>query len=103
MKLNKKEFIAYMAEKNGMKKVEATALINTFIDTMLEATAEGYDVCMLGEMSTKIKDVAERAYDNPQDRTEKIVIKAHKKVTMKLGSKFQLVANGEDFVDTDEE
>lgn len=95
MKLNKKEFIAYMAEKNEMKKVEASNVINTFIGTLLEATAEGYDVSMIGELSTKVKEVAERTYDNPQDRNVQITIPAHKKVSVKLGSKFQLAVNGE--------
>ena len=92
-KMNKKEFVEYMAEEKGIKKVEALNIVNTFISTLLEVTANKTEVQMIGEFGTKIKLVEERVFCNPKDRSQSSTKPEHYKVVMKLGSKFQSTIN----------
>lgn len=101
-KMNKKEFIASMAKRNGTTKVQASKELANVLGTLLDVSADGMELQLLGEFSTEIRDVAERSYPNPQDREQTVTVPAHKKFVIKAGSKFQAVVNGEAFEDAED-
>ena len=92
-KMNSKDFVAVMAERNGTTKVQAAKELDNVLGTLVDVTANGDEVGFAGYFQTEIRDVAEREYPNPQDRTQTVVSPAHKKVVMKTGSKFQAAVN----------
>ena len=100
-KINRKELVAMMAERNGTTKIQATKELANVLGTILDATADGIEIQLLGEISTEIRDVAEREYPNPQGREKTITVPAHKKLVIKAGSKFQSAVNGVAYADED--
>ena len=93
MVLNKKDFVAQMAETYEMKKKDATSVVDMFLETLMDALEEGNEVRFLGELHFKIKPVKERNYPNPKDRNETITVEAHNKVVCKVGNKLNEVVN----------
>lgn len=92
--LNKKQLIAKMAEINGMKKVDATACTEVFLNTLYHLVSNGYNIRLLGDFIIETRLIKERRYENPQNRDEVVTIPAHKKLICKMGSRFQYLANG---------
>lgn len=93
MVLNKKDFITQMAETYDMKKKDATTVVDMFLETLMDALEEGNEVRFLGELHFKIKEVKERSYPNPKDRSETVTVEAHNKVVCKVGNKMHDVVN----------
>lgn len=92
--LNKKEFIAKMAEIHDMKKVDAAACTELFLSTLYFMVCNGMNVRLLGDIIIEAREIKERTYPNPKDRKEIISVPAHKKVVCKMGARFQHLANG---------
>ena len=82
--MNKKQLIAKMAEKSGLKAVEAQKAFKAFIDSVNEALVDGEAVQILGFGSFQVKERAAREGINPATR-EKIAIPAKKVVKFKPG------------------
>ena len=91
--MNKKDFVAMLADMYDMKKKDAETCVDIFLTGLKDALEEGNEVRFLGELHFKVKEVKERSYANPKDRSENITVEAHKKVTCKVGVKFNDVVN----------
>lgn len=89
--MNKKEWIKFVADSYEVTQVDVKAALDLVLGGLKEALAETDEVRFLGEMHIKVKDVAERSYPNPKDRTKTLVIPKHRKVVCKMGSFFQEV------------
>jgi len=87
--LNKKEFIARIAEVNTLKKVEAERALDAVLAGFQSAVATGDGVQLLGYFTVNIKDVAEVTRPNPQNRAIMITTPAHQAVKVKAGSTLQ--------------
>lgn len=91
--LNKKEFITLVADMYDMKKKDAETCIDIFMTGLKAALEEGNEVRFLGDLHFKTKQVKERSYPNPKDRSETVTIEAHNKVVCKVGAKINEVVN----------
>ena len=87
--LNKKEWIKFVADKYDMKQVDVKASLDLVLEGLKDALEEYDEVKFLGELHFKVKEVAERNYENPKNRKEAINVPAHNKVTCKVGAYFQ--------------
>lgn len=92
--LNKKQFIAEMAEIHDMKKVDAASCVEVFLDTLYYAVSNGMNIRLLGDLTIETRPIKERKYANPLNRKETITTPAHKKLVCKMGSRLQYLANG---------
>lgn len=93
--INKKDLIARMAEIGETTKVEAEKRYDVFMDSIYSFLEAGESIQVQGDFTFKVKEVKERTFDNPKDRTQKVVVPAHLKVTAKLGKNFQDAVNAE--------
>ena len=82
--MSKSELIKALSEKTGLKRVEAGAFVEAFIETIQEELAKGGDVTLVGFGKFAVSERAERTGRNPQTG-EKIVIPAHKVPVFKAG------------------
>lgn len=87
--INKKEWIKFVADKYELKQVDVKAALDLVLEGLKDALDEYDEIKFLGELHIKVKEVAERNYPNPKDRTDIINVPAHNKVTCKMGSFFQ--------------
>lgn len=82
--MSKSELIKALSEKTGLKKVEASAFVEAFVETVQEELVKGGDVTLVGFGKFSVRDRAERVGRNPQT-DEKLVIPAHKVPVFKAG------------------
>ncbi len=82
--MNKKQLIAAMAEKSGMKLSEAGSALDAFIESVTEALKEGDNVQLVGFCSMQVNERAGRRGVNPATG-EMIDIPAKKVVRFKAG------------------
>lgn len=87
--INKKEWIKFVADEYELKQVDVKAALDLVLDGLKLALEEYDEIKFLGELQIKVKEVKERQYPNPKDRTETLTVPAHNKVVCKLGSFFQ--------------
>lgn len=66
MFMNKVEFIAKVAEKSGLTKKDAELAVNSFLDTVSEALAEGDKVQLIGFGTFETRKRSARSGRNPQ-------------------------------------
>ena len=66
--MKKSELVAVMAEKAGLKKVDAEKALNAFVDAVTEALAKGDKISLVGSFETKKR--AARTGKNPQTGAE---------------------------------
>ncbi|MGI6701820.1 MAG: HU family DNA-binding protein [Christensenellales bacterium] len=83
--MNKKQLIAAMAEKTGLKLTEAGKALDAFVDVVVDALKEGDSVQLVGFCSLQVAKRAARQGINPQDKSQKITIPAKKVVKFKAG------------------
>ncbi|MFH1838417.1 MAG: HU family DNA-binding protein [Candidatus Kuenenbacteria bacterium] len=74
--MNKAELIQVIADKVGVKKVEAEKMIATFIDTVTVSLKKGKEIVLTGFGTFSAKKRAARMGVNPQKPTVKIKIPA---------------------------
>lgn len=91
--MNKVEFIAHIAAKEGVTKAEAEKMVNAFVNGVTSAVAAGQDVVLMGFGAFVVKDVAERQGFNPLKK-EKITLPATKQVRFKVGEGLKKAALG---------
>lgn len=91
--MTKEQFAKRMAEKGGIKKIEAYRYMNLFIDTLLECLKDEGMVKFTGFGKFEVKDTKERVGRNPQNGKEYTISK-HKAVKFRAGEKLNKVMNG---------
>jgi DNA-binding protein HU-beta len=83
--LNKSDLISQVAEKAGLKKVDAEKAVNAIFDSIGEALKEGDKVQLIGFGTFETRERSARVGRNPQTGTE-IQIPASKVPAFKPGS-----------------
>ncbi|KGN74830.1 DNA-binding protein [Porphyromonas macacae] len=83
--MNKSEFIAEVAAKAGMTKVDAQKSVNAFIEVIQEQMKKGEKVALLGFGTFSVTQKAARTGINPKTK-KAIKIPARKAVKFKAGS-----------------
>lgn len=87
--MNKSEFIAAVAEKTGMTKVDAQKAVNAFQEVVVEALQKDDKVALLGFGTFSVVHKAERKGINPSNK-QPIIIPAKKVAKFKPGSGLEL-------------
>ncbi len=82
--MNKQELVSAMAEKAELKKGQAEAALNAFIDTVSETLKNGEKIQLIGFGSFEVRERSERKGKNPQTG-EEITIAAAKVPAFKVG------------------
>ncbi|MDR1919869.1 MAG: HU family DNA-binding protein [Tannerellaceae bacterium] len=83
--MNKTEFVAAVAEKAGISKVDAKKAIDAFIETVSSELKNGGKVALLGFGAFSVSEKAARNGVNPKTK-EPIQIPARKAVKFKAGA-----------------
>ncbi len=83
--MHKKDFVAAVAAKAGLTKVDAQKAVDAFADVLKEQLGAGERVVLLGLGTFSVVDKPERTGINPRTK-EKITIKARKAVKFKASS-----------------
>lgn len=93
MLMNKGELIDKVAEKAGVTKKEADAILTAMIEAIQEAVVNGEKVTLVGFGSFEPRERSERTGRNPQTGAE-ITIPASRVPAFSAGKQFkELVAN----------
>lgn len=90
--MNKAELIHAAAEKAGVSKKDAEAVVNAALDTIVEAMKDSEKVQLTGFGSFEVKNRPERVGRNPRTK-ENITIPASKVPTFKAGKAFKDAVN----------
>lgn len=91
--MNKGELIDKVAEKAGVTKKEADAILTAMIEAIQEAVVNGEKVTLVGFGSFEPRERSERTGRNPQTGAE-ITIPASRVPAFSAGKQFkELVAN----------
>ena len=90
--MNKKEFIAAIAEKAEMTKVDTEKVVNAFTEIVKEELNKGEKIQLVGFGSFEVSERAERKGRNPQT-SEEIVIPACKVPKFKPGKSLKDAVN----------
>ncbi len=86
--MNKAELISAVAEKSGLTKKDATAVLTAIIDTVEETLKKGDSVQIMGFGTFEVRQRAARKGRNPQTG-EEIEIKASKTPAFKPGKQLK--------------
>ena len=86
--MNKAELISAVAEKSGLTKKDATAVLTALIDTVETSLKNGDSVQIMGFGTFEVRDRAARKGRNPQTG-EEIEIKASKTPAFKPGKQLK--------------
>lgn len=87
--MNKTDFIARVAEKAGLTKVDARAAVEAFATVVAEELKKGEKIALLGFGTFSVADKPAREGMNPQTK-KKIHIPARKAVKFKAGAALDL-------------
>lgn len=87
--MNKTEFIAAVAEKAGLSKVDAQKAVNAFAEVVAEQLQAGEKITLLGFGTFSVKETAEREGIKP-GTSDKITIPARKVAKFKPGAGLKL-------------
>jgi DNA-binding protein HU-beta len=88
MGMNKKEFAEALALKADLTVAQANKALDAFVDVVTEALQAGDSVQLVGFMTLKVSERAERTGRNPATG-ESIIIPAKKVVKFKAGKKLE--------------
>ncbi|MDR1258717.1 MAG: HU family DNA-binding protein [Tannerellaceae bacterium] len=83
--MNKTEFIAAVADKAGLSKVDTKKVVEAFVDTVSSELKQGGKVALLGFGAFSVSEKAARNGVNPKTK-EPIHIPARKTVKFKAGA-----------------
>ena len=92
--MNKKEFIAAIAEKAEMTKVDTEKVVNAFTEIVKEELNKGEKVQLVGFGSFEVSERAERECRNPKTG-EKISVPACKAPKFKAGKALKDAVNAQ--------
>lgn len=90
--MNKKELIAAIAEKNGVKKSDIEATVEAFVEVVTEELRKGEKVQLIGFGTFEVSERPEREGMNMFTK-EKITIAASKSPKFKAGKAFKDAVN----------
>lgn len=82
--MNKKELVSAVAEKAGLKKVDAEKAVEAFVDVVTEALKAGDKVQLVGFGTFEVAERAEREGRNPRSG-ETMIIEASRNPKFKAG------------------
>lgn len=88
--MNKTEFIANLAEKAGMTKVQAQKAVNAFAEVVADQMKQGEKITILGFGTFSVTERKQRKGVNPRTK-QQITIPARKSVKFKPGAGLELV------------
>ena len=91
--MNKTELVTRMAEKTGLTKKDAEALLGAFTSTVEETLVEGDKVQLVGFGTFEVRERAARKGRNPRNPQEEIDIPASKAPAFKAGKSLKEVIN----------
>ena len=91
--MNKTELVTRMAEKTGLTKKDAEALLGAFTSTVEEVLVEGDKVQLVGFGTFEVRERAARKGRNPRNPQEEIDIPASKAPAFKAGKSLKEVIN----------
>lgn len=91
--MNKTELAAIIAEKTGLTKKDAEAVLNAIMDSVKEALAKGDKVSLEGFGTFEVRERAAREGKNPRTG-EKLTIAACKVPAFKPGKALKDKVNG---------
>ena len=86
--MNKKKLIDSIAQKTGVKKVEAEKVLSAYEATILETLKKGERVTIVGFGTFTVSDRKERKGRNPKTGAE-MVIPAKKRPKFLVGKSFK--------------
>ncbi|MDT2757180.1 HU family DNA-binding protein [Enterococcus asini] len=86
--MNKAELISAVAEKSGLTKKDATAVLTAIVDTVETSLKNGDSVQIMGFGTFEVRNRAARKGRNPQTG-EEIEIKASKTPAFKPGKQLK--------------
>ena len=87
--MNKAELVTAIAEKTGVTKKDADAMLKAFVDTIEEELVKGEKVQLIGFGTFEIRERKERNGRNPQKPEEVVAIPASKAPVFKAGKAFK--------------
>jgi DNA-binding protein HU-beta len=87
--MNKAELVAAVAEKAGLTKKDAEAVLNAFTTTIEETLVAGDKVQLIGFGTFESKARKEREGRNPRNPEEAIEVPARKIVKFKISKKLR--------------
>ena len=87
--MNKAELVTAIAEKTGVTKKDADAMLKAFVDTIEEELVKGEKVQLIGFGTFEIRERKERSGRNPQKPEEVVTIPASKAPVFKAGKAFK--------------
>jgi len=90
--VRKAEFVAKVAEKTGMSKIDSEAALSAVLETITEEVSSGKRISMLGFGTFKLTHRAARLGRNPKTG-EEIQIKASKSPSFTAGKAFKEKCN----------
>lgn len=90
--MKKKEMIAAIAEKSGLKKAEAEKALDAFAEAVADALRAGDKVQLLGFGTFEVSERAEREGRNPRNG-ETMVIPSAKNPKFKAGKALKDAVN----------
>ena len=90
--MNKKELVAAIAEKSGLKKTDIEKTVDAFVETVTEELKKGEKVQMVGFGTFEVSERAEREGINLRTK-EKITIAASKSPKFKAGKALKDAVN----------
>ncbi len=90
--MNKKELVAAIADKCGMKKVDTDKVIEAFTEVVTEELKNGGKVALVGFGTFEVSERAEREGRNPKTG-ETMMIPASKNPKFKVGKALKDAVN----------
>lgn len=91
--MNKAELVTAIAEKTGVTKKDADAMLKAFVDTVEEELVKGEKVQLIGFGTFELRERKERSGRNPQKPEEVVTIPASKAPVFKAGKAFKDAVN----------
>ena len=92
LKMNKAEFVTYIANQHDCKKVEAEKAIDMFTSSVISAIGENNEISLIGFGHFSTSKVAARNGRNPRSG-EAIQINAYNQAKFKAGQKLKDACN----------
>jgi DNA-binding protein HU-beta len=93
--MQKTELIAHVAKQTGVSQVETAKVVNSVIDSIVDALSKGDKVTLTGFGTFEVRETAARTGTNPSTR-EKIHIPAGKRAAFSAGTVLKTAVSGKE-------
>jgi DNA-binding protein HU-beta len=91
--MNTSDLVAKIAEANSVSKAQAQAIVDSMLNSIMSAAANGKEISLPGFGKFKVKETPEREGRNPASG-EKIKIAASRKLTYSPAKAVKELLNG---------